>query len=98
MSVEYDQFVSDVGGNNIPVNEATQLLAEHWMMLAVAMANSQSAALGGSLIQPDYERAKNEIAVITQLVDEMESRVKIDLPETAKPGAGLGPASVNRAK
>ena len=87
-SEAYITFTTDVNGNNIPLNEATQLLAENWMILAVEMAKSQSAALAGSFITFDFNRAKNNIGVISKLLDELEARPFLDLPETAEPGSG----------
>jgi len=87
-SEAYVTFTTDVEGNQIPLNEATQLLAESWMILAVEMAKSQSAAIAGSFITFDYERAKNNVGVISKLLDELEARPFLDLPETAEPGSG----------
>ena len=83
----YVTFTTDVGGEQVPLNEATQLLAESWMVCAVELAKSQSAALAGSLVSFDHERARNNIEVIAKLVDEMEARPFLDLPETAEPGS-----------
>lgn len=84
---KYLTFTTNVEGNEIPLNEATQLLAEYWMILAVELAKSQSAAIAGSLVDFDYERAKNNIEVINKLLDEIEARPMLDLPETAEPGS-----------
>ena len=92
-SVPYVYFTEDLNGNKIPLNEATQELAENWLVLAVEMAKSQSAALAGSLGEYDYQRAINNVGVIEQLVDEIESRPQVDLPETALPGSEHGPRS-----
>lgn len=95
LSEPYEQFTQD----GLPLNEDTQLLAEQWMSLAVDMSASQSAGLGGSVIDPDYERLVNRIAVIKQLLDEIESRGSVDLPETAFPGADLsGPKEKSTTK
>lgn len=85
LSEVYMQFTVD----GLPLNEDTQLLAENWMFLAVAMSASQSAGLAGSLIEADYNRLVNQVGVIEQLLDELEGRGGIDLPETAFPGAAL---------
>ena len=92
-SVEYIYFTEDLNGNSVPINEATQELAENWLTLAVELAKSQSAAIAGSLVEFDYVRAVNNIDVIEQLVDEIESRPQVDLPETANPGSSHGPRS-----
>ena len=84
---QYTTFVEDVNGNEIPLNESTQLLQEQWMFLAVGLAKSQSAAISGSLLEFDYKRAVNNIGVITKLLDELEERPTLDLPETSEPGA-----------
>ena len=84
---QYLTFTSDVQGNQIPLNEATQLLAESWMIFAVELAKSQSASLAGSLVDFDYERATNNLNVLGKLLDEVEARPFLDLPETAEPGA-----------
>jgi len=88
LSDPYKQFTED----DLPLNEDTELLAEHWLFLAVALAKSQSACLAGSLIAADHARATTQLGVITQYLDEIESRPDIDLPETAFPGAELTPA------
>ena len=75
------------------MNEATQLLAESWLMLAVGLAKSQSAGLAGSLVDFDYNRATNNVNVIEKLLNEIEARPFIDLPETANPGSKHGPRS-----
>ena len=88
LSKEYLTFTTDVNGNQVPLNEATQLLAESWMILTVELAKSQSAAMAGALVSYDYNRATNNLEVITKLLDEMEARPFLDLPETAEPGSG----------
>lgn len=93
LSEAYITFTTDVGGNQIPLNEATQLLAESWMVCAVELAKSQSAALAGALVEFDYERARNNLTVLAKLLDEIEARPFLDLPETAEPGSTYGPAS-----
>ena len=89
----YQTFVKDLNGNEVPLNESTQLLAESWMFLAVGLARSQSAAIAGSILEFDYNRAINNIGVIKKLLDELEERPTLDLPETALPGAVLKPRS-----
>jgi len=86
----YSTFTSGMGGEQIPLNEATQLLAEKWMITAVELAKSQSAALAGSLVDFDFQRANNNLTVIDKLIQEIEKRPFIDLPETAEPGAAFG--------
>jgi hypothetical protein len=86
---EYVTFVKDLNGNMVPLNESTQLLAESWMFLAVGLARSQSAALAGSILEFDFERAKNNLGVIRKLLNELKDRPTLDLPETALPGANL---------
>lgn len=86
-SVPYIYFVVDVNGNEVPLNEATQLLAEKWLILACELAMSNSAALGGSLVSFDYDRAINNVESIAKLLKEIENRPFIDLPETSAPGA-----------
>lgn len=93
LSEQYITFSSDVNGNKIPLNEATQLLAESWMMVATELANSQSASLAGSLVEFDFKRADNNLDVITKLIDESEQRPFLDLPETADPGSHYGVAT-----
>lgn len=85
---KYLTFTSDVGGSMIPLNESTQLLAESWMILAVELVKSQSAAMAGSLVEFDYNRAMNNLSVLDKLLDENEARPFLDLPETAEPGSG----------
>ena len=94
LSKAYLTFTTDVSGNQVPLNEATQLLAESWMILAVELAKSQSAAMAGALVSFDYTRAKNNVAVINKLLDEMEARPFLDLPETAEPGSSYQTVSV----
>ena len=93
MSEQYLTFTSSVEGSEIPLNEATQLLAESWMILSVELAKSQSAAMAGSLVSFDFNRAKNNLEVLNKLLDELEARPFIDLPETAEPGSNYGTAS-----
>jgi hypothetical protein len=85
LSEPYKQFTKD----GMPINEDTQLLAQYWMICAVEMAASQSAGLAGSIIDADYDRIINHLGVITQYLDELETRPAVDLPETAFPGAEL---------
>jgi len=91
LSRPYNFFTSDVSGNQVPLNEATQLLAEKWHVAAVELVKSQSAALAGSLVKFDFERAKNNLETISKLLDEIEARPFLDLPETAEPGSNYGP-------
>ena len=96
-SVPYVYFTEDLNGNKVPINEATQELAENWLTLAVELARSQSAAMAGSLVEFDYERAINNVAVLEELVDEIASRPMVDLPETALPGSEYGARSYSSA-
>ena len=88
-SVEYNYFTEDLNGNAVPLNEATQELAESWLICAVELAKSQSAALAGSMEEFDFTRAGHNIDAIEELVDAIEQRPTIDLPETALAGAPL---------
>lgn len=88
LSEQYITFTTGVDGNPVPLNEATQLLAEKWMLCAVELVKSNSAALAGSLVSFDFERAANNIEVLGKVLDEIEARPFIDLPETAEPGSG----------
>jgi len=92
-SVEYVYFVEDLNGNKVPMNEATQLLAEKWLLTACELAKSNSAAMAGSLVEFDYLRAINNVASIEKLLTEIENRPFLDLPETAQPGSTHGPRS-----
>lgn len=89
LSEVYTQFVIDVNGENVPLNEMTEMLAEMWMVGAVEVSSSQSAALAGALVEFDFNRANNNLDVIAKLLDEIEARPVLDLPETAAPGAEL---------
>lgn len=84
-SDEYITFVEDVNGNLIPLNEATQMLAERWFLMAVEMAKSQSASLAGSLTSFDHDRANNNIDTLDKMLAEIKNRPMLDLPETAAP-------------
>ena len=97
-SVEYVYFVKDLNGNEVPMNEATQLLAEKWLITACELAKSNSAAMAGSLVEFDYTRAVNNIASIDKLLTEIKNRPFLDLPETADPGSTHGPRSGGKAK
>jgi len=90
-SVEYIYFTEDLNGNEVPMNEATQLLAEKWLLTACELAKSNSAAMAGSLVSFDYNRAVGNIASINKLLDEIKARPFLDLPETADPGSAHGP-------
>jgi hypothetical protein len=89
LSEVYKQFVVDINGNSVPLNETTELLAEYWMVAAVELAKSQSASMAGALVVHDYNRAINNLEVISKYLDEIEQRPILDLPETAEPGAPL---------
>ena len=89
-SEHYVTFVGDVNGEDIPLNEATQLIAEQWMMCAVGLAKSQSASMAGALVEYDFNRAVNNLNVISKLLAESAARPFLDLPETAKPGSTHG--------
>lgn len=97
-SVPYIYFTSDLNGNQVPMNEATQELAENWLTMAVELAKSQSAGIAGSLVEFDYIRAVNNVDVIEQLVNEIAERPMVDLPETADPGSTHGPRSGGTAR
>jgi hypothetical protein len=96
LTEKYETFVTDVNGAMVPINEMTQLLATYWMLVAVELAVSQSAAIAGSLVPFDHERAKNNIAVIEKLLTEMTARPVLDLPETSVPGTGTESASESK--
>ena len=93
LSDQYKTFTTGVTGAEIPINEATQLLAESWMICAVELVKSQSAAIAGSLVEFDYERTNNNLDVISKLLDEIEERPFLDLPETAEPGSNYTAAT-----
>ena len=97
-SVPYIYFVENLNGNEVPMNEATQALAENWLLTAVEMAKSQSAALAGSLVEFDFLRAANNLDVIQQLLNEIEARPFLDLPETADPGSAHKARTGGKAK
>jgi hypothetical protein len=86
-SIPYIYFVEDLAGNKVPMNEATQALAEGWLITACELAKSNSAAMAGSLVSFDYERAANNIQVLSQLLEEIKARPFLDLPETSNPGS-----------
>ena len=86
---EYPMFQTDVNGNEVPLNEFTELVAIKWMEFAVELAMSNSAAIPGGLIDFDHIRARNNLAVLGKLMDEFRNRPMIDVPETAEPGAPL---------
>jgi hypothetical protein len=92
-SVEYTYFTEDLNGNMVPLNEATQELAENWLTIAVELARSQSAAIAGSLVEYDYVRAVQNVNVLEELLEEIAARPIIDLPESALPGSTLGARS-----
>ena len=92
-SEQYITFTKDLEGNQVPLNESTQMLAEKWLLTAVELAKSQSAALAGSLVSFDNVRANNNIAVLQKMLDEVKARPFLDLPETADPGSNYGPRS-----
>lgn len=81
----FAQFTAD----NLAINKDTELLSTYWMTIAVEMALSQSATLAGSMTDADYTRAKTNLGVITQYLDELEKAVPLDIPETAHPEAQL---------
>lgn len=87
-SVPYVYFVEDLNGNEVPMNEATQLLAEGWLLTAVELVKSNSASMAGSLVEFDYTRAVNNINAIEKILAEIKARPFLDLPETANPGSG----------
>ena len=92
-SVPYIYFTEDLNGNKVPMNEATQALAENWLLTACELAKSQSASMAGALVDFDYERAINNLEVIQQLLNEIDARPFLDLPETANPGSEYGARS-----
>lgn len=89
-SEPYKTFVTDMSGNELPLNESTQLLSEKWMQSAVELAKSNSASMPGSLVSFDADRALNNLDVIEKLLDEVKARPFLDLPETAEPGSTFG--------
>ena len=86
-SVEYIYFVVDLNSNKVPMNEATQELAESWLVAACELAKSQSAGMAGSLVEFDHSRAVHNIDAIEELLEAIKARPFLDLPETADPGA-----------
>jgi len=82
MSTPYRMFLETTSVGEVPLNEQTKLLAQHWMTTAAELASSQSAKMAGSMYLKDYERCINNLAVIAKFVDEMEARPQLlDLPE-----------------
>jgi len=92
-SKEYITFTTDVNGNQVPLNEATQMLAEKWLLTAVELVKSQSAGMAGSLVSFDFDRAMNNLDTLEKMLAEIENRPFLDLPETAEPGSAYGPRS-----
>lgn len=97
LSQVYLQFVGTAEGEHMPINEATQLLAESWMTVAVELAKSNSAGLAGSLADFDAIRADNNVNAISKLLDEVEDRPMLDLPETSVPEAIEAPSGMTEA-
>lgn len=97
-SEEYIYFLDDVNGNLVPLNEATQLLAEGWLIAACELAKCNSAAMAGSLVEFDFLRAVNNIDSIEKLLKEIEARPFLDLPETAQPGSAHKARSGGKSK
>jgi len=89
LTQQYQQFIENLGGNRVPINETTSMIAEKWMQIAVELAVSQSASLAGSLTEHDFSRATNNLESLSKMLDEAEDRPSLDLPETAQPGASL---------
>ncbi len=87
LTVLYPTFKSALGGGESPINEDSELLMEAWMELAVTLANSQSASVGGGMISHDRTRAIEQLNVLDKYLVEMEKRPILDVPETAEPGA-----------
>jgi len=98
LSVPYIYFTVSLNDSEVPMNEATQELAENWLTMAVELAKSQSAGIAGSLVEFDYTRAVNNLLVLEQLVDEIAARPTVDLPETSDPGSTHGPRSGGAAR
>lgn len=97
LSESYETYTTDVAGNAVPLNEATQLLQEQWMICASELASSNSASLPGSMTAEDGLRALKNVDVIEKLLDEMAIDIKsegadgfLDLPTTAEPGSEFG--------
>ena len=90
VSTPYQTFFQDVADAKVPLNEQTKLLSEHYMIFVVELCKSQSATQAGSLLSFDVERATANIATMMKLIDEIEARSPVDLPETATPEAQLG--------
>jgi hypothetical protein len=86
LSERYQEFTKD----GLVINEDTELLAAYWLAVAVTLASSQSAGAGGSLIDADYNRVKEQIAVISKFLVECAKRPIPDIPETAYPATALG--------
>ena len=83
----YITFTVNTNNEQTPINESTQLLAEYWLITAVELAKSQTAAHSGGMHPSDHERAINNLSVIEKLLNEMTERPLLDLPETAEPGS-----------
>ncbi len=85
----YPTYKSALGGGDRPLNEDSQLLMEAWMELAVTVSRSQSASVGGGMINHDKARVVEQLDVLDKYLAEMEKRPILDVPETAEPGAPL---------
>jgi hypothetical protein len=90
LSEQYIYFTQDINGNQVPLNESTQMLAEKWLMLASSMAKCQSASLAGSLTSFDHDRAMNKVEVIEKFLEEIKQTPILDLPETSAPASDYG--------
>jgi hypothetical protein len=94
LSEPYETFTTDVAGNSVPLNEATQSLQEQWMLMCAELSSSNTASLPGSVIAEDAKRALNNVDVIEKLLDELAIDIAsdgadgfLDLPVTAEPGS-----------
>ena len=96
LSTPYETFTTDVAGEQIPINEQAELVAQYWMIIAVELAKSQSASLGGSLVPADLKRAKQNIASLRKVLGQMTGKPILDLPETAEPGASYQAPSAGK--
>ena len=90
LSTPFETFVStDTAGTEKPINEDVANLARQWMLVAVELCMSNSAALPAGLLQHDGKRLLDNLYAIEKYLQETAPAGEVDVPESAAPSAPI---------
>lgn len=90
LSTPFETFVAtDTAGTTRAINEDVANLARQWMLVAVELCMSNSAALPAGTLEHDGRRLIDNLLAIEKYLEDTAPAGRIDVPESAAPAASI---------